>query len=60
MWTSRKNIQWMFWKVNEVWEDRAAEGEEEATVNQNISMNAIMMSRTVWRKFKFGDSFLVL
>ena len=30
-----------------MWEGRAAEGEEEATVNQNISMNAIMMSRTV-------------
>ena len=50
----------MFWKANEVCEDRVAVGEEEATVYQNISMNAIMIARTIWSKFKFGDSYLVL
>ena len=32
----------MFWKANEVWEDRVAVGEEEETVYQ--SMNAIMIA----------------
>ena len=24
IWTSEKKFQWMFWKTNEVWEDRVA------------------------------------
>ena len=60
LWTSRKNFMSMFWKANEVCEDRVAVGEEEATVYQNISMNTIMIARTTWSKFKFGDSYLVL
>ena len=37
----------MFCKANEVCEDRVAVGEEEATVYQNISMNATMMAWTI-------------
>ena len=50
----------MFWKTNEVCEDRATLKEEDATVYQNIIMNAIMIARTIRSKFKFGDSYLVL
>ena len=50
----------MFWKANEICEDRVAVGEEEATVYQNIGMNTIMIARWTWSKFKFGDSYLVL
>ena len=50
---------WMFWKANEVWEDRFAVGEEEATVYRS-SMNVIMIAKRIWSKFKFGDSYLVL
>ena len=41
-------------------EDRVVVGEEEATVYQDICMNAIMTARTILSKFKFGDSYLVL
>ena len=50
----------MFWKANEVCEDSVVVGEEEAAVYQSISMNAIMIARTIWSKFKFDDSYLVL
>ena len=50
----------MFWKANEICEDRVAVGEEEATVYQNIGINTIMIARRTWSKFKFGDSYLVL
>ena len=60
VWTSRKNFMSMFWKANEICEDRVAVGEEEATVYQNIGMNTIMIARWTWSKFKFGDSYLVL